>query len=66
MGTVQAIVTIVIFGFVIIGIPVMLSAQVRDSTRAMNQVPDDMRRADDGLEPNPASGPDMTWINPPS
>jgi Tfp pilus assembly protein PilW len=42
-----------------IGVPVIAIRHLRDTSAAMLQAPDDLRRADDGAEPNAARGPGL-------
>jgi hypothetical protein len=46
----------VVGAMVVIAFPVWVMSRLRRSSEAMTQGPDDLRRADDGLESNPAGG----------
>jgi hypothetical protein len=43
----------------LIAMPVLVIRRVRRTTQTMQQVSDDLRRADDGGGPNPAGGPGL-------
>jgi hypothetical protein len=58
MDLVIGLLTMLVIGLAI-AVPVMAIRRLRDSSAAMMQAPDDLRRADDGAEPNAAQGPGL-------
>jgi hypothetical protein len=50
----------------VIALPVYVVHRLRASTRSMSDMPDDMRRADDGLDGRGGGGPGLGPMWPPN
>jgi len=57
--TVLSSLSVVVVLACVVVLPVVLMRHMRDSTDAMQDVPDDLRRSGDGSDQNPAAGPGL-------